>query len=206
MTLTRGTQTESKWPRMTYEEYLSAPGIPEHTEWVNGEVIEMMTVSKAHAELAGYLHKLLAMYVEFKELGEFYQEPFQMRAAPDGPGRSPDLMFLRAAHMDRLQNQFLDGPADLVIEVLSPSTENIDRGDKFYEYQRAGVAEYWIVDPIREVAEFYVLDSHGVFRAANVPPDGAFASTVLDGFRLNVEWLWTRKRVGSVLKELGVTL
>lgn len=206
MTLARGTQTGSKWPRMTYEEYLRAPGIPEHTEWVNGTVIEMMSVSKAHAALTGYLHKLLAMYVELKDLGELYQEPFQMRASPEGPGRSPDLVFLKTAHLARLQEQFLDGPADLVIEVLSPGTESVDRGDKFYEYERGGVAEYWIVDPVREVAEFYVLDAQGVFRVANVPPDGEFTSVALDGFRLNVDWLWSRKRVATVLKELGVTL
>ena len=205
MTQTRAS-TRRRWPKMTYEEYLCAPDIPEHTEWVNGEVVEMMSVSKAHAELTSYLHRLLAMYIEAGNLGELYADPFQLRLAVAAAGRAPDLMFVRTEHLDRVQEKFLDGPADLVVEVLSPGTERVDRGDKFYEYQAAGVPEYWILDPVREVADFYVLDDAGVYRSANVPPDGQFESTVLTGFRLQVEWLWGRPRVSSVLKELGVAL
>ena len=143
---------------------------------------------------------------ESKDLGLLYADPFQLRLAVAAAGRAPDLMFVRTEHLDRVQEKFLDGPADLVVEVLSPGTERVDRGDKFYEYQAAGVPEYWILDPVREVADFYVLDDAGVYRSANVPPDGQFESTVLTGFRLQVEWLWSRPRVSSVLKELGVAL
>ena len=205
MTQTRAS-ARRRWPRMTYEEYLCAPDIPEHTEWVNGEVVEMMSVSKAHAYLTTYLTRLLGDYAEHLNLGDVLTEPFQLRLERAASGRAPDVIFVRAEHLDRVGDKFVDGPADLVVEVLSPGTERVDRGDKFYEYQAAGVPEYWILDPVREVADFYVLDDAGVYRSANVPPDGQFESTVLTGFRLQIKWLWSRPRVSSVLKELGVAL
>lgn len=188
---------------MSYEEYLRDPGIPEHTEWVDGEVTEMMSVSNKHAQLVGYLARLIGMYVELRELGEIRMDPFQMRPTPSSNGRAPDLIFVVRTKLGSLRPQYLEGPADVVIEVTSPGTEAVDRGDKFYEYEAGGVPEYWILDPVREVAEFYVRDESGVFRSANVQPDGEFESAALDGFRLKVEWLWTRRPVLRVLRELG---
>ena len=46
---------------MTYEEYLNTPEIPEHTEWVNGRVVQMMSVSKKHTLLTSYLIRCLAI-------------------------------------------------------------------------------------------------------------------------------------------------
>ena len=112
------------------------------------------------------------------------------------------MIFIRTEHLDRLHDLFLEGPADLAVEIISPGTEGVDRGDKFYEYETGGVAEYWILDPHRQVAEFYIRDESGVFRSANVPADGDFVSTVLAGFRLRVEWLWNQPPMDVVLAEV----
>ncbi len=189
MTQTRAS-ARRRWPKMTYEEYLCAPDIPEHTEWVNGEVVEMMSVSKAHAEVHGFLLQRLWAFLAGEKLARVYFDPFHMRVSPDANGRAPDIIVVLNQHRSRVGDKFVDGPADIVVEIVSPGTEAVDRGDKFYEYERGGVPEYWIIDPVRQLAEFYVRDSHGFFRSANVPPEGDFDSTVLPGFRLHVEDLW----------------
>ncbi|MEP7216940.1 MAG: hypothetical protein ABI782_11865, partial [Anaerolineaceae bacterium] len=79
MTQTRGTVTRDQYPQMTYEEYLNAPEIPEHTEWVNGRVVPMMSVSKKHAQLTSYLITLFTMYTESRELGAVFADPFNMK-------------------------------------------------------------------------------------------------------------------------------
>jgi Uma2 family endonuclease len=127
-----------------------------------------------------------------------------MKSAPDLPGRAPDVFFIKNDHLDRVRRLNLEGPADLVIEVISTGSEETDRGDKFYEYQQAGVPEYWLIDPDREVAEFYLLDDRGVFRSANVPQDGVFESRAIEGLRIRVEWLWQRPPVSDLLEELGL--
>ena len=188
---------------MTYEEYLNAPEIPEHTEWVNGRVIPMMSVSKKHAQLTVYLTRLIGNYTEALQLGAVFVDPFNMKLGGSLAGRAPDLMFVRSDRLELVRDQFLDGPADLVIEVISPGTERIDRRDKFAEYQQGGVPEYWILDPQTEVADFYVRDQAGLFQRAETP-DGRFSSTVIAGLRIKVEWLWGRPRIDKVLLELGL--
>ena len=189
---------------MTYEEYLNSPEIPEHTEWVNGRVVPMMSVSKKHMYLTSYLIRLLGDYVEARQLGEILADPFNMNLGGGLAGRAPDVCFVRTGRLELVRDQFLDGPADLVIEVISPGTERIDRQEKFAEYQLGGVPEYWILDPQHEVAEFYVRGADGMYHPGTTTPDGEFASTVVDGLRIRVEWLWARTPVARVLFELGI--
>ena len=102
--------------------------------------------------------------------------------------REPDLLFVAAANLDRLGDNYLEGPADLVVEIVSPDSIGLDRGDKFAEYEKAGIPEYWLIDPLREQAEFYLLDrSH--YRLADTR-DGRFHSAVLPSFSLQIAWLW----------------
>lgn len=55
--------------------------------------------------------------------------------------------FVAEEHLDRLQEMHLEGPADLVVEIVSPESRLRDRGEKFAEYELAGVSEYWLLDP-----------------------------------------------------------
>ena len=102
-------------------------------------------------------------------------------------------------HCDRLQEAYLDGPADLVIEIVSEESIGRDRGEKFAEYEQAGIPEYWLIDPVRKQAEFYVLRG-GRYRQAALE-NGVFASEVLTGFRLREAWLW-RASLPNVLDVL----
>lgn len=86
----------------------------------------------------------------------------------------------------------LEGPADLVIELISDRSLARDRDDKFYEYQAAGVPEYWIIDPRpgKERADFYQLMSAGKYQAALQDANGRYFATVLPNFWLDPNWLW----------------
>jgi Uma2 family endonuclease len=186
---------------MTYTEYLRATDLPEHTEWVDGEVQEMMAVSRAHAEMQVYLVELLQAYLRVRPIGRLYLEPFQMKTGPELPGRAPDLMVVLEGSLQRLTDQYLDGPAELVVEIISQGTEATDRDDKFYEYEAGGVAEYWLIDPIREVADFFVRDDRGTFRAS---PERPFPSSILQGLRVDPEWLWERRHVLGWISDQGL--
>lgn len=114
--------------------------------------------------------------------------PFQMKLA--ATGREPDLLFLASEHLDRLKKAHLEGPADLVVEVISPESFSGDRGEKFHEYESAGIPEYWLIDPDHEVAEFYQLDARGRYQLIPADEHGIYRSRVLPGFWLRVTWLW----------------
>jgi len=94
------------------------------------------------------------------------------------------------AHLTRLHPTFLDGPAALVVEVLSPEGVGRDRGNKFFEYQAAALPEYWLIDPITRRAEFYQLDTQGVYTLVVPDANGIYRSSTLADFWLDVAWLW----------------
>lgn len=104
-------------------------------------------------------------------------------------GREPDLLYLAPESLNRLREKYLDGPADLAVEITSPASRARDRGEKFYEYEAGGVREYWLLDPDREQAEFYVRDERGIYQLVPVR-EGVFESQVLPGLKLTVAWLW----------------
>jgi Uma2 family endonuclease len=185
--------------KMTYEQFLEL-GDGTHAEWVDGKVVAMPPVSDLHDATTVFLLSALNLFVQAKGLGRVLHEPFQMKLGPDLPGRSPDVQFVSNFSLQRLQSCYLDGPADMAIEVISPESRARDRGEKFYEYEQAGVREYWLIDAQRRQAEFYLLDDTGIYQSLRTP-DGVFRSQVLPGLWVRIDWLWERPALMDVLKE-----
>lgn len=158
--------------------------------------------SDQHQDLVRFLTAVLSGYVETHALGIIRPVPFQMRL--EHSGREPDLLFLANEHLQQLKNSYLDGPADLAIEILSRESAVRDRGAKFCEYEAAGIPEYWLIDPERERAEFYQMDDQGRYAAVAPDVEGAYHSRVLPGFRLPIAWLWHPPHVIAALRELGL--
>jgi len=192
--------------KMSYEEFLEWCDEDTWAEWVNGEVVMVSPAATKHQLITGLLLQIMNIYAETRNLGQVLSAPFLMRL-PDVPsGREPDLLFVARAHLDRLKGTHLDGPADLVVEIVSPESRVRDRGEKFYEYEATGVGEYWLVDPDRQQAEFYRLGADGHYRLLMADVEGIYHSEVLPGLWLKVEWLWQEPlpKVVDVLREMEV--
>ena len=189
--------------KLTYEEFLREYD-GQYAEYVEGEVIIPMSVTKTHNELTQLLSSVLQFYAEAKKLGRIYNEPYQMKMILDGnvKGREPDIFFVKTENLDRVKEQFFDGAADLVIEVISPESVARDTQDKFEEYEAAGVKEYWLIDPNRRTANFYGFDETGKYRLLPILPDEKFESRVVEGLWIKPEWLWqTLPGLMEILKE-----
>jgi Uma2 family endonuclease len=176
--------------KMSYAEFLVWADEDTLAEWVDGEVVMYSPASKKHQELARFLNGLLSFFANAKDLGEVLFAPFQVKLGPDLPGREPDLLFIASEHLDRLKANYLDGPADLIVEIISPSSRERDRGQKFYEYEEAGVSEYWLIDAQRRQAEFYQLSEQGIYHHVHADTEGVYHANILPGFWLRVDWLW----------------
>ncbi len=192
---------------MTYEEFLDWADEDTYAEWVDGKVEMMSPASVKHQDISGFLASLLRFYAEDNDAGQIFAAPFQMRLANVRRGREPDLLFVVTQNLGRLQRSYLDGPADLAIEIVSPESALRDRGAKYAEYEAGGVGEYWIIDNLSQRADFFVLDAEGRYQRATPDAGGRYVSAVLPGFWVNVNWLWQSPLppVRTVLKEWEAT-
>lgn len=173
---------------MTYDEFLQWVTEDTLAEWVKGKVIVTSPASAQHQQLAAFLADILAAYVSTRDMGIVLSAPFQMKLAHSG--REPDVIFVAKAHLSRLRRTYLDGAADMVVEIVSPESIGRDRGDKFYEYQDAGIPEYWLIDPEKHRAEFYQLDAEGAYQLTLPDTSKRYRARIPEGFWLDVAWLW----------------
>jgi Uma2 family endonuclease len=177
--------------KLTYEEFLDWCDEDTLAEWVDGEVIVTSPASYPHATIADFLLAIIQYWAQYWDLGVVVSAPFQMKLPyPLRRGREPDLIFVTNEHLSRFQKTYLNGAADLVVEILSPESVKRDREDKFHEYERAAIPEYWMLDPDARRAEFYRLGDDGRYQLILGGGSGEYRSETLRGFHLAVDWLW----------------
>jgi Uma2 family endonuclease len=175
-----------------WDDFLAWLDEDRRAEWVDGEIIEMSPASEDHQDDGGFLYTLLLLFIQRHRLGRIFYAPFLMRLPQTPSGREPDLLFVRAEHAGRITPTYVNGPADLVVEIVSPDSIERDYHEKLAEYEAAGIPEYWIVDPLQRQARFYQLGENSKYRLGPVDADGIYTSRVVTGFRLRVAWLWQR--------------
>ena len=170
-------------------------------EW-KGSLLGVEPVSDEHAYEGGFLYSVIGAYAEETDAGRAMPDQFAQRLDEETV-RVPDVSFFKKDNVGKIKPTFSEGGADLVIEIVSKDSRLRDRGEKFYEYERAGIEEYWIVDPERRSAEFYRLKD-GVYAPVIPDAEGKVYASTLPGFFIRVEWLWNRPKVLDALRELGV--
>ena len=189
--------------RMSLEEFLAWTDEDVWAEWEDGEVIIMSPASYRHQSIARFLTMLFGLFLEEHDMGVVLTAPFAMRLPLSNRVREPDLLVVLKENLERIKENYLDGPADLVGEIVSEESMLRDRGTKFAEYELDGVREYWVIDPERKQADFFVLGEGGRYERRLPDKKGFYHSTVLKGFRIKVGWLWQQPlpKVSDAWKE-----
>jgi Uma2 family endonuclease len=176
------------WPprgQWTEADYFTLPDTNRFIELSEGELIMPPHPTHTHQLIVFELATKIRAFVQEQELGIVQIGPLPVRLWP-GKIREPDILFVAREHSDRIGEQTY-GPPDLVVEVLSPGTRRIDRLEKTVEYARAGVREYWIVDPDGRTVEVFIL-REGAYELLGKWGGGEEAcSEVLAGFRVAVD-------------------
>ncbi|MBD0255819.1 MAG: Uma2 family endonuclease [Cytophagales bacterium] len=155
------------------------------TQIVNGEEIIMPSPVRVHQKISARLTNRLFNFVENNNLGEVYSAPFDVIL--DKANRvQPDILFVR---QDRLSiiGDFVKGAPDLVIEIVSPSSFELDTVKKRELYARFGVPEYWIVTPEQKSIEVFSLEG-GTYKLNNFALEsGTVTSPLLPGFSVDLQ-------------------
>ena len=173
--------------RYTFADVLTWPD-DERAELIDGEIILMAPApSRGHQGISVELTRQFANYLEGKKC-RAYHAPFDVRLfEKDGDTPEdvdtvvePDITIV--CDPSKLDDRGCKGAPDMVVEILSPSTQRHDQLVKLGLYQRAGVREYWIVDPMNKTVRVMLLDVGGVLQLHEVYDRAGVAKVnVLDG-------------------------
>lgn len=189
----------------TIEEFLAWRDEDVWAEWVDGKVIRMAAVTFGHQDIVCFLLALLRLHIEAHDLGWVTTAPYAIHLPSRQRVREPDLLFVSREHLVRRKELYLDGAADVVVEVVSPESRRRDRVEKVVDYETEGVREYWLIDPRHRRVELRRLDQDGHYRLIE-PEDGFLVSEAITGFRLRIDWLWEKPlpKVLDAARELGL--
>jgi Uma2 family endonuclease len=174
--------------KYTHADLLAMPDDGKRREIIDGELLVTPSPMRPHQRISLKLAFAFETFLQVHPLGELLVAPMDVILG-EHDVLEPDLLFVLNEHRDFLKD-WVRGAPDLVIEILSPTTETRDRGPKMKAYARYGVGEYWIVDPIAEAIEVYRLTEQGYQLAALCAKDQQVETPLLPGFSLPVSLIF----------------
>lgn len=170
----------------TYDDYAAMPDDGKRYEIVNGVLYMPPSPSWSHQEIVLEISSHLRNHYRATGEGGVFVAPIDVELAPNAV-LQPDVVILLKSSQRKLKDRHIVGAPDLVVEVVSPSSEMHDRYRKVTAYARAGVPEYWIVAPDSHTVEVLNLEhgeyySQGVYRGKATLP-----SQIIPEFMVHVE-------------------
>lgn len=149
--------------KYSYADYLTWD---ENERWeiINGGPYLQAAPSRVHQEISGELYLQFGKYLKGKPC-KMYHAPFCVRLDAEKNNYDiknvvePDITIV--CDSSKLDEKGCKGSPDMIIEISSPSTAKIDRVDKFNKYEKAGVKEYWVVEPDQKLVSVFLLQSNG---------------------------------------------
>lgn len=188
------------------ERFYVEMGEGKKTEFINGEVIIHSPVKLRHLVASQHLNILLNTYVHKHQLG--FVGVAKLLICLTRNDYEPDICFFRQERAQQFAPDQMKFPApDFIVEILSESTAQYDRGIKFEDYAAHGVTEYWIIDPQQESVEQYLLDEQAQVYRLNVKVKiGTLQSAAVQGFDIPVRAIFDEKEHWQALQDIVNTV
>lgn len=176
---------QAKKKTFTYADYEKLPeGAP--YQLIGGELVMTPSPVPYHQDIARTLVVKLATFVSEKGLGKIYFAPIDVYLS-ETDTYQPDIIFISKERLSIIGDKKIEGPPDLVIEVLSPATAYYDLRIKKDSYEKYGLKEYWIVDPIQKAIEVFVNRGGRFEPLSTAKGGGEVSSEILAGLRTRVD-------------------
>ena len=169
----------------TYADYCRLPDDGLQYEVIDGVLYMAPSPHPNHQWTSGNIYRLLRYAVMAGRLGRVYYGPIAM-IFPDGDVLQPDLIFVSRDRLHIITNRGVEGPPELVVEVLSPSTRRRDLELKRRRYARFGVLEYWLADPVNRTIRVLELRGGEYVERGVYGVDDQFATPLIPGLRISV--------------------
>jgi len=180
--------------KFTYEDYLHFPE-DKRCEIIDGEVSLAPSPDKIHQDISRNLGFILWEFVKKNDLGLVYYAPFDV-VLSDIDIVQPDLIFVSKERKHIVTEKNIQGAPDIVIEILSPSSQYKDKVIKAKLYKKFGVTEYWLIDPqekqitIHDFSSSKRKPSTAIYTLAIYNFDEIFESPLLPGLKISLKELF----------------
>jgi Uma2 family endonuclease len=174
-------------PGMTEDDFYRLADEDSDWEFLDGRIVMHSPASSRHEDLFSFLLTLLRGYLDERKGAVVRGSRYPMRLDSSW-SPEPDLLIVRDARRHLMTEQRLEGPADMVIEIVSESDPRLDYREKLPRYCEAGIEEIWIVDPFK--SELRVERKVPTGYASRTLSTGRLESKVVPGFWIEVGWLW----------------
>lgn len=181
------------WPpqgQWTYADYLRLPDDGKRYEIIEGVLYMANAPSIEHQFAVMKIAGQLDFFVAQHQLGMVLTSPLEVHLSATTRPVQPDILFIRLENQPSVREKFFNGVPDLTVEVISPSSIRLDRHVKFDTYERAGVAEYWLVDPKARLVEVYTLARGEYALFGQYTGDELITSQVLPGLQIKASTLF----------------
>jgi len=174
---------------LTYRDYAALPNDGRKYEIHEGELSVTPAPGTRHQQISRNFLVALDAYVSARRLGEVLDAPIDVILS-DTTIVQPDIVYVANDRRRLLTSRGIEGPPTLVVEILSPSTIEIDRHTKSQLYARHGVPYYWIVDPEACSVEVYVLAEGGYRLSTRAAGDESLRAEPFRDLVLTPDSLW----------------
>ena len=178
-------EQERSSTKLTFVDYLLFPDDGLRHEIIDGEHYVTASPAMRHQRIAGNLYYFIRDYLENHPTGEVFMAPVDVLLS-NVDIVVPDLVYVSRERTHLITSKNLQGAADLVIEILSPSTRRRDEWLKRDLYDRVGVEEYWLVDPERDTIDVFQRVDGAFQKPAHYTRDQILTSGLLPGLELAV--------------------
>ncbi len=169
----------------TYKDYEKLPeGSP--YQLIGGDLVMTPSPIPYHQILIGKIFLKLSKYVEDKKVGMVLLAPLDVYFS-ETDTYQPDIMFISRERLNIVGEKKIEGPPDLIIEILSPQTAYYDLRTKKDTYEKSGVKEYWIVDPLQKTIEVFFNKEGGFKLVGSAKGEGEINSEILKGNILSLK-------------------
>lgn len=174
--------------RVSYQEFINreVPDDDDHVyELLDGEIVKYSAPEPRHQIVSANLFRQIDNYVFNKKLGRVLYAPLSVMLG-EHSAPQPDLLFVATKNLKIIEQKCVMGAPDLVVEIISPGSVVRDRVQKKEIYEKAGVPEYWIVDPKYFLVEVYQHTPSGYTLLHTAEGEGTVQSKVIKGLKIDV--------------------
>ncbi|MEX2213273.1 MAG: Uma2 family endonuclease [Phycisphaeraceae bacterium] len=178
---------QGEWTIADYMRLVNPPRF--YYEMIKGHIIMSPTPNLYHQRTLMALAVPMSTFVRSDRFGEVLIAPLDVEIDLGETQTivEPDIIYVSNERREVLTSKHLRGAPDLLVEIVSPSSADRDRGDKLTLYMTNGVLEYWVVDPDVRTIEMWVMREFGHVKKGEWVPGQTVESEVLKGFSVKVE-------------------